>query len=226
MMLEADVLLRGQGTPNQTDIPVMAHPPDIDSDITLEEWITRVITTDKGVKLDFKSIEVLEPAMLVLNQFRGSYKQPIWLNSDIFNGPNSPDSTPVNATRFREIILEHFPECTLSIGWKTLYPGLEIYTEEMIEEMATYARDLQQPITYPVRARFVKDSWTNLKSLLDESRGYTLSIWSGSSDIVDPDDLVFVRQNAEADRVYYDLPEWLMNAFLDRLNGTNTNNTT
>ena len=48
MFLEADVILRGQGTENQTDIPVMAHPPATDSDITLEEWLDKVMVTDKG----------------------------------------------------------------------------------------------------------------------------------------------------------------------------------
>lgn len=48
-MLEADVILRGQGTENQTDTPVMAHPPDTDSDITLQQWMERVLDTQKGI---------------------------------------------------------------------------------------------------------------------------------------------------------------------------------
>lgn len=49
-MLEADVVLRGAG-PHE---PIMAHPPDRDSDITLQEWLELVRQHPKGLKLDFK----------------------------------------------------------------------------------------------------------------------------------------------------------------------------
>ncbi|NXR14937.1 F151B protein, partial [Semnornis frantzii] len=51
-MIEADVLLRG-GKGGNGD-PVMAHPPETDSDITLQEWLEEIVNTDKGIKLDFK----------------------------------------------------------------------------------------------------------------------------------------------------------------------------
>lgn len=49
-MIEADVLLRGQ----DPKVPIMAHPPDNDSDITLQDWLKEVVKSDKGIKLDFK----------------------------------------------------------------------------------------------------------------------------------------------------------------------------
>lgn len=49
-MLEADVLMR-EADPKE---PIMAHPPDKDSDITLEEWLQEVKEHQKGIKLDFK----------------------------------------------------------------------------------------------------------------------------------------------------------------------------
>ena len=49
-MLEADINMRGRD-PKE---PIMAHPPDTDSDITLKEWLQRVKMHDKGIKLDFK----------------------------------------------------------------------------------------------------------------------------------------------------------------------------
>jgi hypothetical protein len=225
MMLEADVILRGQGTPNQTDIPVMAHPPATDSDITLEEWVERVLShhSIKGIKLDFKGTDVLEPAMKVLQRYKERFVQPVWLNADIFEGPNSPTSSPVNHTEFERIVGGYFPESTWSIGWTTRWthtPSDEPYSPEMIAEMSAYAKNLKQPITYPVRAIMVKDSWESLKGLLDESRSYTLTIWSGSDDEVDADDLVYVRQSYDIDRIYYDLPDSLMQEFLDRLNRT------
>lgn len=49
-MIEADILLRG---PDPQE-PIMAHPPDNDSDISLQDWLKEVVKLDKGIKLDFK----------------------------------------------------------------------------------------------------------------------------------------------------------------------------
>lgn len=51
-MIEADVVLRG-GQRGNGD-PIMAHPPETDSDNTLQEWLNEIVNTDKGIKLDFK----------------------------------------------------------------------------------------------------------------------------------------------------------------------------
>lgn len=51
-MLEADVLLASEG-PSRGQ-PVMAHPPETSSDISLQQWLTEVVRSSKGIKLDFK----------------------------------------------------------------------------------------------------------------------------------------------------------------------------
>lgn len=48
MILEADVNVQGHNTDNETNIPIMAHPPDVYSDNTLEEWLDAVIRSKKG----------------------------------------------------------------------------------------------------------------------------------------------------------------------------------
>lgn len=48
MVLEADVNVEGQGTPYETNIPIMAHPPAVYSDNTLEEWLNAVLHSSKG----------------------------------------------------------------------------------------------------------------------------------------------------------------------------------
>ena len=72
MMLEADILLRGQGTSQQQLVPIMAHPPATDSDLTFIEWLNYTKSTGKGLKLDFKSIESVE---LCLQQLKEHHKQ-------------------------------------------------------------------------------------------------------------------------------------------------------
>lgn len=49
-MIEADIIMRAADPPE----PVMAHPPQTDSDITLREWLAQVKEYSKGIKLDFK----------------------------------------------------------------------------------------------------------------------------------------------------------------------------
>lgn len=48
MILEADVTVEGHGTPGEKPIPIMAHPPDIYSDNTLDQWLDAVLASRKG----------------------------------------------------------------------------------------------------------------------------------------------------------------------------------
>lgn len=49
MILEADVTLEGYGTPSEKPIPIMAHPPAIYSDNTLDQWLDTVLESRKGM---------------------------------------------------------------------------------------------------------------------------------------------------------------------------------
>lgn len=69
MMLEADVLL-GTTLDDPSVVPIMGHPPANTSDLSLQEFLRKIVAYNKdnpnnqrGVKLDFKSIEVFEEAM-------------------------------------------------------------------------------------------------------------------------------------------------------------------
>lgn len=64
-MIEADVLLRGR----EPKEPIMAHPPDTDSDITLRDWLEMVANSDKGIKLDFKRLEITAGNKVQCKQF-------------------------------------------------------------------------------------------------------------------------------------------------------------
>lgn len=68
MMIEADVIMGIlDNDPTNTTQPVMGHPPAKISDLSLEQFLQRIDESNhnsnrtvKGVKLDFKSIEVFE----------------------------------------------------------------------------------------------------------------------------------------------------------------------
>ena len=217
-------MLYGQNTPEQNDtLPVMSHDLPGLTNFTLEEFMLEAIKTNKGIKLDFKYIEAVEPSMKILQSLQPQTDQPMWINADIFAGPGSGARAPVNSTEFRRIVLEHFPYCTLSISWTTGWdssnpdsPGLD---EAMIEEMAAYASTFEgQPITFPIRAVMARKAWAWIKpKLLDTSLGHSLTIWSSSNDNLDAEDMVFLRQCYDIDRIYYDLPEQQMNEFKELL---------
>jgi hypothetical protein len=74
MMLEADVVLGTLEGGSGEEIPVMAHPPDNVSDLSLENFLTEVMSATQkghrcGIKLDFKTVEVLQPSLSQLKAY-------------------------------------------------------------------------------------------------------------------------------------------------------------
>ncbi|KAJ6662590.1 hypothetical protein lerEdw1_011727, partial [Lerista edwardsae] len=153
MAVEADITV----SPLETNKPIMAHPPDILSDNTLQEWLDAVLNTDKAVKLDFKTNKAVGPSLdiLVKKASQVNVNRPVWLNADILKGPNVPINIAVNASLFLSLIQEKFPNCTVSTGWSALYLPLfpnSTYTQKMVEEMHSLVGKLPQRVTFPVRA--------------------------------------------------------------------------
>ncbi|KAJ8414869.1 hypothetical protein AAFF_G00023920 [Aldrovandia affinis] len=210
-MIEADVIMRGHN-PKE---PIMAHPPQTDSDITLRDWLQDVTASDKGIKLDFKSLQVVVPSMDVLEEVRGELCGPVWINADILPGPGGR-GTPLDHQLFLEAVGPGHPGDILSLGWTTGWspdidnPG---YSWEMVQEMEKVCRFLKQPITFPVRAALLPQSYAQIHWLLHQSDRYSLTIWTGQSDKLDVEDLLHYRQNIDKGRVYYDLLESQSNAF-------------
>ena len=119
MVLEADVLM----DPIR-NIPIMAHPPATTSDLSLEDFLTQVLlhSPPKGIKLDFKQLEVVEPSLKVLDAIRKKYQMippVVILNADILVGPEDPLTSPVNASRFIELCSKCDQESVISLGWTT-----------------------------------------------------------------------------------------------------------
>ncbi|XP_003216319.2 protein FAM151B isoform X1 [Anolis carolinensis] len=198
-MIEADVLGKKDGE------PIMAHPPETSSDNTLKEWLTEIQTTNKGVKLDFKSLEAVNPSMKILGDTK--LKQPVWINADILPGPNGSNCV-IDAKGFLSTVTSFFPDVTLSLGWTTGWTALKCskgYSSAMVQEMAAICSDLTQPITFPVRAVFVRQSISELQWLLQQSNRYTLTIWTGKHDNYSVQDLLVIRESFDKSRVFYDI---------------------
>ncbi|XP_070541917.1 protein FAM151A-like [Ptychodera flava] len=214
MMLEADV-----SAENNTGIPIMAHPPDVYSDLTLDEWVDRTAETDKGMKIDFKDISVLEDSLAIILTHEDDIHQPLWLNADIVHGPNSPRE-PIPPVEFISTINNGFPEVVLSLGWTTHWEDTaaeNMYTWTMIFDVLFYSYPCKQPVTFPVRAVWSVTSWDKFVMMIGIREDFTVTVWSGANDDVDVDGLVQLRLNSEMEKVYYDLPDPLMQEFRDAL---------
>lgn len=69
-MLEADVVMGKVSNTNNTDIPIMAHPPAAESDLSLEDFLNISNNSTKGIKLDFKSNEAFQNSKPILAKLR------------------------------------------------------------------------------------------------------------------------------------------------------------
>ncbi|XP_072037759.1 protein FAM151A-like [Amphiura filiformis] len=213
MMLETDIMVRGYGTSNPTNIPIHAHPPDSDSDLTVKEAIDLFMqVTNKGIKLDFKCIEALEPTLQILQQRK--ICAPILLNADIVNGPES-FSTPVDPTRFIDTCNRYFPSAIMSLGFTTAWdctPDAS-YTWEIITNLLYKVHRLPQHVTFPIRAVYLSTSWKRFLCVLGMKPSFSITVWSSPRDNVDMSGVVALRKYGGKDRVYVDLQDETMQQF-------------
>ncbi|XP_068782439.1 protein FAM151B-like isoform X3 [Struthio camelus] len=194
-MVEADILLRDDKGGNGD--PVMAHPPETDSDNTLQEWLKEIVKTNKGIKLDFKSLEAVRPSLELLERVKLHLRQPVWINADVLPGPNGSNAV-VDAKGFLDTVTSFFPNVTLSLGWTTgWHPEKHNkgYDWMMVKEMAQICSALSQPVTFPVRAALVRQSVSELCWLLQQSDRYSLTVWTGKQDEYSVEDLLYTREN-------------------------------
>lgn len=84
MVLEADVTVQGLNTANETEIPIMAHPPAIYSDNTLQQWLEVVLASSR------KGTCALDPSPAP--QHSGLGWGPHELLSALAFPPSMPDS--------------------------------------------------------------------------------------------------------------------------------------
>ncbi|NWU45065.1 F151B protein, partial [Hylia prasina] len=183
--------------------PILAHPPDTDSDITLQEWLAQMVSTHKGIKLDFKSLAAVGPSLELLGQVAQPLDRPVWLNGDILPGPCG-SCVPLDAHAFLGTVTSSCPDATLSECLSCLSPG---YEWPMVQEMSRLCHPLSQPVTFAVRAALVPGSIPQLQWLLQQSHRYSLTVWTGKEDMYSVEDLLLIRENFDKSRVYYDIFE-------------------
>ncbi|XP_021916868.1 protein FAM151B isoform X2 [Zootermopsis nevadensis] len=220
MMLEADVVLGTLEGGSGDHIPVMAHPPDNVSDLSLEGFLAEVVAANQkghrcGIKLDFKTVEVLGPSLQQLQLLENQINFPVMLNADILPGPVDSTTKPVDADTFLDLCVSQFPNSTLSVGWTTRYGGLIFngsYSEDQVGAMEEVLKRhrVQQPVTFPVRAGMAANSGAALARLKDSVANSTFTVWSSEYDAVNVKKLrEVILSTLGRDRVFVDVPRSL-----------------
>ena len=212
--LEADVIFS-----NTKQVPVMAHPPAIDGDMSLVTYLqkiyesgflSRATSSSKNiVKLDFKSTEAFEKSLSYIESFNEKMgpSNIFMLNADILQGPCDKLPT-VNAQTFMKIAAKIIG-AVLSIGWTTSGNSSLEYSQEMVDEMMNVLTEYPTlNVTFPVKASLFKKSWNILKNLF-EKPNYTITLWL-SSYILPKEEFLWIFTVLETDplyrgRTYYDI---------------------
>uniref|UniRef100_A0A8C4S1L6 Family with sequence similarity 151 member B n=1 Tax=Erpetoichthys calabaricus TaxID=27687 RepID=A0A8C4S1L6_ERPCA len=189
-MIEADIL-----QDIKINQPIMAHPPQNESDITFYDWLNEVLKSDKGLKLDFKSLEAVGPSMKLLELKKEYLNRPVWLNADVLPGPGGTTSN-VNIL-YKELTINKLLSFFFTSG----------YTWEMVKQMQQLCKALQNTVTFPVRAALLPASFLQLQWLLQQSERYTLTVWTGKDDLYSLDDLLQYRRHFDKDKIFYDISE-------------------
>ncbi|PAA50821.1 hypothetical protein BOX15_Mlig032811g1 [Macrostomum lignano] len=230
MVLESDVLMKGAGTSQQELLPIMAHPPDTDSDLTFDEYLATVAASNStvGIKLDFKAIEVVELCLQRVARVADRLPGPVIVNADILRGPGAPaDKEPIDHRRFLRFHSELTPRALLSVGWTTGYSARDIGNRrygwehvvpmwELVTSMREKSSSASAPsaVTFPVRASLLSDSLAQLCWLVeacDAGGGATasLTVWMAKAPgEPQPEAAVLRRYRTElgSRRLFVDLP--------------------
>lgn len=64
--MEADILKVSE----KHDEPIMAHPPHTDSDLKFSEFLHTSKSSKKGLKLDFKTQNAIEPCLEMIKSIK------------------------------------------------------------------------------------------------------------------------------------------------------------
>lgn len=209
MMVEGDIIYS-----DKLQKAIMAHPPESESDLTFEEWISCLNKSGKGEKLDFKNSKYDKDMLVVpycidkLNEIWDS-KIPLILHADVALGPHGDKElhTPISPDYFvplyNQYHNEHNPNAILSLGWATEYikqSDQNKYTDKMIEDMLEIADTVEGHVSFSIRTGFIKHSMKQINRILDTNPNYTLTVWKKADS---PKLENWIKKNLNPYRTFY-----------------------
>ena len=145
-----------------------------------------LVSRVRVLKLDFKSTRAMRPTLehlarrLLAHSERVSHVQ-VWINGDVLAGPGDPSAPPLDPHEFFAACAD-WPRATLSVGWTTDFHPLRSlrYEREHVDAMLRLLEryGAGRPVTFPIRASLLRDSWPELDRLL-ELPDSSLTLWTG-----------------------------------------------
>ena len=195
--IEADILM----SPHPGDplaIPVMAHPPVRESDLTFEAFIGEVCTEgSKHVKCDFKELEAVSPCLDLLEASPLNFaRQAVYLNADVLPGPGKRgEPATVDGEAFMRACKGRKGDPVLSLGWSTnvarVYNSGGYYTGEDCDAMAGLVERHGLKggggggaggVVFAANFRVAGRDLEGLKGLLRRVEGSQLLLWTGTGE--------------------------------------------
>jgi len=153
-------------------LPIMAHPPIADSDLTFEDWLDAALAGDRVVKIDIKDqstnravLDLLERRSLPLDRFI--------LNADVALGPGGdpPLFSPDDASEWRR----RLGGAVISIGCTT-GPDRGPYDSEHVDLLLAAAAAVGGPTTLCLDVHRVESDPAALDRLV--SAGAHITLWN------------------------------------------------
>jgi hypothetical protein len=169
--------------------PIMAHPPDDQSDLSFDAWVGAAKMHGHSLKVDLKSRRVLKASRAILLA-HGIEANRLIVNADVVQGPGgpAPQMSASDLGPFRST----FPEAVLSPGATTRHGG-GAYTAAHVRALLEAVDTLGAPITVPLRAEFVLSDPSVLDAFV--AREIHLTIWNDpSSFVAGADDFAHFRR--------------------------------
>lgn len=191
MFIESDIRMSPQGK------VVCVHPPEVESDLTIEYLLEQMKKSKQGLKLDFKDPQTVSPTLTLLKD--AVLKQPVMLNADILQGSGANPSK-FDPNEFISQCQENYPEGVLSLGWTTTNSPEFPYIGEQVSQMINLTAEIDE-MTFPVRACLLPGSWDALGKLLHEE-GRTFTVWNNEP--VSAELLAWIRENTDPAKTFYD----------------------
>ncbi len=151
-------------------MPIMAHPPIEQSDLTFDDWLDRSLAGGRVVKVDIKD-QTTNQAVLDVLAARDLPPGRFILNADVALGPGGepPVFSPDDVVEWRR----RFGEVVISIGCTT-GPDRAPYTRAHIDLLLAAADAVGEPATVCLDVHRVESDPSVLDHLLAERRHITL----------------------------------------------------
>ncbi len=169
--LEADVSWGFRSGAPGVRLPVMAHPPIDESDLSFEEWLDAVVEVAGVFKIDIKD----RSSNIAVVEILSSRKLPpdrYILNSDVVAGAGGPPPlTVAEAIEWRR----RFGEVVISIGCTTgdlLVP----YLDDEVAQVLEAAEAIGRPVTVCLEVHRIEAAPRSLERVREA--GHHVTVWN------------------------------------------------